>query len=82
MEPEWRLEHFFIAENQRPAMDLDQNLQRQPLAAPAIGPGDVDYNSADRFSKQKAATVMRMLNDLVGEEVFKKAINAYLTHNQ
>jgi len=82
VEPEWKLEHFFIVENQRPAMDLDQNLLRRPLNAPAIGPDDEDYYSADRFSKQKASAVMRMLNDWVGEEVFKKAINAYLTHNQ
>jgi len=45
-------------------------------------PGDADYYAADRLSGQKAAAIMLMLNDWVGEEAFKKAINMYLTHNQ
>uniref|UniRef100_A0A2S2P8T3 Aminopeptidase n=1 Tax=Schizaphis graminum TaxID=13262 RepID=A0A2S2P8T3_SCHGA len=81
VEPEWRLEHFFVVDMQRPAMDCDQ-IQRRPLTAPAIVPEDVDYYPTDKFSEQKSAAVMRMLSDWVGEDVFKKAINAYLTHNQ
>ncbi|XP_025208516.1 endoplasmic reticulum aminopeptidase 1-like isoform X2 [Melanaphis sacchari] len=81
VEPEWRLEHFFIIDEQRSAMDYDLN-QTQPLTTPGIMPADMDYNLADTFFKQKAAAVMRMLNDWVGEETFKKAINAYLTRNQ
>lgn len=81
MEPEWRLEHFFIVDQQRPALDDDKN-QMRPLSAPAIMPGDADYYMADRLSGQKAAAIMMMLNDWVGEEAFKKSIHMYLTHNQ
>lgn len=81
VEPEWRLEHFFIVDQQRPALDHDKN-QKRPLTTPAIMPGDVDYYTADRKSGQKAAAIMMMLKDWVGEEAFKKAITMYLTHNQ
>jgi len=81
LEPEWRLEHFFIVDQQRPALDDDKN-QMRPLSAPEIMPGDADYYTADRLSGQKAAAIMMMLNDWVGEEAFKKSINIYLTHNQ
>jgi len=81
VEPEWRLEHFFIVDQQRPAMDYDRT-QKRPLTSPAIKPGDVNYNVANRLSGQKAAAIMMMLNDWVGEKAFKRAINIYLTHNQ
>ncbi|XP_060860636.1 aminopeptidase N-like [Metopolophium dirhodum] len=81
LEPEWRLEHFFIVDQQRQALDDDRN-QIRPLSAPAIMPGEADYYTADRLSGQKAAAIMMMLNDWVGEEVFKTSINMYLTHNQ
>jgi len=81
VEPEWRLEHFFIVDQQRPALDNDRN-QKRPLTSPAIKPGHVNYNTANKLSIQKAAAIMMMLNDWVGDKVFKKAINIYLTHNQ
>jgi len=52
------------------------------LTSPEIKPGDVNYNIASRLSGQKAAAIMMMLNDWVGEKAFKRAINIYLTHNQ
>jgi len=81
LEPEWRLEHFFIVDQQRPALDNDKN-QIRPLSAPAIVPGDADYHTGDGLSAQKAAAIMMMLNDWVGEEAFKKSINMYLARNQ
>lgn len=82
VEPEWRLEHFFIVDQQRQAMDYDKKNEVRPLTSPAIMTGDVDYYTADIRSGQKAAAIMMMLNDWVGEEAFKKAINMYLTNNQ
>ncbi|KZT03397.1 uncharacterized protein LAESUDRAFT_761974 [Laetiporus sulphureus 93-53] len=75
--PEWKLPSAFIAEHITAAMAIDSKLSSHPI--------EVDCPDAnmvgqifDRLSYSKAASVLRMLSDYVGEERFLKGVSIYL----
>uniref|UniRef100_A0A2S2QZ70 Thyrotropin-releasing hormone-degrading ectoenzyme n=1 Tax=Sipha flava TaxID=143950 RepID=A0A2S2QZ70_9HEMI len=83
VEPDWRLEHFFVIEQLQSVLEYDQSTAKQhPLSAPLSVPEDDDYDVFDGIARNKGAAVLRMLRDWVGEESFKKAVNVYLTTNR
>ncbi|XP_050434254.1 aminopeptidase N-like [Adelges cooleyi] len=77
--PDWRLDEFFLVEQHQMALAYDQT-PRHPLTVNLSVFQDVDI--FDTITYSKAATVLKMLRDVVGEKVFKTALNIYLSENQ
>ncbi|VVC40903.1 Hypothetical protein CINCED_3A018294 [Cinara cedri] len=80
LEPEWLLEHFFVVEIQQTGLEYDQT-RKHPLSASVSTTTEFD-DIFDKITNNKGAAVLRMLNDWVGDDVFKKALNIYLTQNR
>lgn len=80
LEPELCLEHFFVVEKLQMAMEFDQAL-KYSVHASVLMANKID-GTFDKISRNKGASILRMLNDLVGEKAFKKALNLYLTKNR
>lgn len=62
------------------ALEYDQT-PKHPLSASVSTLEDID-DVFDEISYNKGAAILRMLNSWVGEDVFKKALNLYLTQNR
>jgi len=77
LEPDWRLEQFFVVKELQRALEHDQYSNN------AIEKMDGKFDGMiDKISSTKGAAIFRMLNDWVGDEVFKRALNIFLTKNQ
>lgn len=80
LEPNWRLDHLFVVEKHQAALEYDRTLRR-PLSGSVSTSEQID-SVFDKISYDKGAAVLRMLHSWVGENVFKKAVNIYLTRNR
>jgi aminopeptidase 2 len=75
--PEWHVNSKFITEHLNDALDLDAKLSSHPI--------EVDFPDAnqvneifDSLSYAKAASVLRMLSNYVGEDKFLNGVSIYL----
>lgn len=80
LEPDWRLEQFFVVKELQRALEHDQ-YSKYPISAIEKMGGKFD-GMIDNISCTKGAAIFRMLYDWVGEEVFKRALNIFLTKYQ
>jgi aminopeptidase 2 len=78
--PEWRVNSKFINENLNSALRLDAKLSSHPIE---VAVPDVNQISQifDALSYAKAASVLRMLSEYVGEDRFLKGVSIYLKNN-
>jgi aminopeptidase N len=65
------------AEENRTALGLDSLKSTRPIHADVSTPAQID-EAFDAIAYQKGAAVLRMLENYVGAETFRKGINAYL----
>jgi aminopeptidase N len=65
------------AEENRTALGLDSLKATRPIHSDVSTPAQID-EAFDAIAYQKGAAVLRMLENYVGADVFKKGINAYL----
>jgi aminopeptidase N len=74
--PEWHLELDEVLENGR-AMSLDALRSTRPIRAKASTPAEIG-ELFDAIAYEKGAAVLRMVEAWIGEEAFRKGINAYV----
>jgi aminopeptidase N len=74
--PEWNIDVDEALENQR-ALDLDSLPSTRPIHADVRTPSEID-ESFDAIAYEKGAAVVRMVENYVGADTFRRGINAYL----
>ncbi|KAJ7694164.1 leucyl aminopeptidase [Mycena rosella] len=78
--PEWKANSEFISDHLQSALALDAKHSSHPIE---VDCPDANHISQifDALSYSKAASVLRMLCDYVGEEKFLKGVSLYLKNN-
>jgi aminopeptidase N/puromycin-sensitive aminopeptidase len=76
LRPEWHMEVSEALENQT-ALSLDSLKATHPIHVTVNTPAEIEA-VFDRISYEKAAAVLRMVESYVGEDTFRKGVNAYL----
>lgn len=78
--PEWNPYSSFINAHLRRALDLDAQRSSHPIEVPC--PEESMINQIfDAISYSKGASVLRMLSNMIGEDVFLKGVSIYLKNN-
>ncbi|KAK7015031.1 aminopeptidase 1 [Favolaschia claudopus] len=78
--PEWKANSEFISDHLHSALALDAKLSSHPIEVECPDASYIDQ-IFDALSYSKAASVLRMLCDYVGEEKFLKGVSLYLKKN-
>ncbi|KAJ7738474.1 leucyl aminopeptidase [Mycena maculata] len=78
--PEWRPNSEFISDHLQSALALDAKLSSHPIEVECPDANHINQ-IFDALSYSKAASVLRMLCDYVGEEKFLKGVSLYLKKN-
>lgn len=74
------MEELFVIETHQGALEYDQT-SRHPITSSVNTPQEID-DIFDYISYSKAASVLRMLNHLVTEDIFKMSLQKYLNENR
>eukprot|EP01083_Nonionella_stella_P013142 37030_1 len=77
--PEWSLFTEFVSDNLDRALCLDALATSHPIEVPVYHPDEVD-EIFDTISYLKGSSVVRMIHEFLGADVFQKAIQKYLKH--
>lgn len=75
--PEWKVWELFIDEEFNDALELDKLASSHPIHVEIYDEKKVD-EIFDAISYSKGACIIRMLADYLGNNVFRKGVNAYL----
>ncbi|TEB36135.1 leucyl aminopeptidase [Coprinellus micaceus] len=75
--PEWRVDSEFISDHLNRALALDAKLSSHPIEVDCPDANHINQ-IFDALSYSKAASVLRMLSNYVGEEKFLKGVSLYL----
>ncbi|KAJ7489904.1 leucyl aminopeptidase, partial [Mycena galericulata] len=78
--PEWRPNSEFIPDHLQSALALDAKLSSHPIEVECPDANHINQ-IFDALSYSKAASVLRMLCDYVGEDKFLKGVSLYLKNN-
>ncbi|PWY97439.1 putative AAP1-alanine/arginine aminopeptidase [Testicularia cyperi] len=78
--PEWESASEFINVHLNRALDLDSKRSSHPIEVPLQGENveDAINQVFDAISYSKGASVLRMLSNMIGEDVFLKGVSIYL----
>jgi len=79
--PEMKIWNLFLTNSLSGALELDSLENTHPVEVEVFSAGDID-EIFDEISYDKGASVIRMLHHYLGEEAFRKGMNAYLTKHQ
>ncbi|KAG8217461.1 hypothetical protein J3R82DRAFT_5606 [Butyriboletus roseoflavus] len=75
--PEWKVDSKFITEHLNNALDLDAKLSSHPIEVQCPDANQINQ-IFDSLSYAKAASVLRMLCNFVGQDIFLKGVSIYL----
>jgi aminopeptidase N len=78
--PDWHVELDEVGDNHR-AMSLDSLRSTRPIRSKASTSAEIN-ELFDPIAYEKGAAVLRMIENWVGEEPFKKGVNAYIERFQ
>ncbi|KAF7338457.1 Aminopeptidase [Mycena venus] len=78
--PQWKANSEFISDHLQSALALDAKLSSHPIEVECPDANHINQ-IFDALSYSKAASVLRMLCDYVGEEKFLKGVSLYLKKN-
>ena len=79
--PEWRMWTQFVNMDTSRALSLDGLENTHPIEQPVENPAEVSQ-LFDAISYSKGASVIRMLEQFLGAEVFRQGLNRYLSDHQ
>lgn len=75
--PEWKVDSEFISSHLNKALSLDAKLSSHPIEVECPDANHINQ-IFDSLSYSKAASVLRMLSNYVGEDLFLKGVSLYL----
>ncbi|KAH8399409.1 hypothetical protein KR215_009735, partial [Drosophila sulfurigaster] len=75
--PDWEMLDQFITEELHPVLIIDSKLSSHPIVQRAESPDQI-VALFDTITYNKAGSILRMLENLVGSEKFEKAVTNYL----
>ncbi|MBI1973157.1 M1 family metallopeptidase [Candidatus Woesearchaeota archaeon] len=75
--PEWEMDIQFNTDRQAVAFSLDGLETSHPIEAEVVNPGEI-YEIFDQVSYSKGAAIIHMLEQYLGEEIFRKGLQYYL----
>ena len=75
--PDWEMETQFLTLDLHPVMDLDSTANSHPIIQEANHPEQI-LELFDKISYQKGASVLRMLENLMGPEQFRSGVHLFL----
>ncbi|PIK55590.1 putative aminopeptidase N [Apostichopus japonicus] len=78
-EPTWKMMEQFLAEDLHRVFALDALGSSHPVRVPVNSPAEIS-EIFDTISYAKGASIIRMLNNILSEETFRRGLNRYLTH--
>lgn len=81
MFPDWNMWTQFIVDEQQQALKLDALEHTHPIEVPVNHPDEI-RSIFDAISYSKGASVIHMLNDYLGAEVFRDGLRHYLNRHQ
>ncbi|XP_022104262.1 aminopeptidase N-like isoform X2 [Acanthaster planci] len=77
VETEWQMKLQFLVEDLQPVFTEDALGTSHPVKVPVGAPAEIN-EIFDSISYQKGASIIRMLDNILTEEVFKMGLNYYL----
>ena len=77
MEKTWELEKQFVVEQQQSIFVSDSVKSAFALSSEALSPSEISYKFSS-ISYSKGASIIRMMNSIMGEEKFNLGIQDYL----
>ncbi|KAJ6637110.1 Aminopeptidase Ey, partial [Pseudolycoriella hygida] len=77
IEPSWRIIDFFSIKELQAAMKIDGDSSSHPISFPVSKPSDI-RRIFDPISYSKGASIIRMMNEFLGEKAFKTGLQSYL----
>ncbi len=78
--PEWQMWTQFISNDTSSGMSLDGLRNSHPIEAHVKNPAEI-HELFDAISYSKGAATIRMLENFLGEEVFRKGLGKYLSEH-
>jgi aminopeptidase N len=78
--PEWQPYLTVVAERER-VFDLDARASTHPIQTPIENEAQA-ANAFDRITYEKGQAFLRMLEDYLGEEAFRKGMRSYMARHQ
>ncbi|XP_071941704.1 aminopeptidase N-like isoform X2 [Antedon mediterranea] len=79
IEPTWQMQEQFVVEDLQYVFTLDGLGSSHPIKVPVRTPEEIN-EIFDSISYSKGAAILRMLNDILTEDVFVKGLTNYLNH--
>src|SRR5262245_24037819 len=76
LKPEWRMDVDAVLDTQK-AMNLDSLASTRAIHSAVETPDEIE-GSFDTIAYEKGASVMRMIEGYLGDDVFRNGVNAYL----
>ncbi|XP_063847044.1 glutamyl aminopeptidase-like [Scylla paramamosain] len=76
-EKDWDMEGQFVVDDLHRVMTLDGQLTSHPIVQPVSHPDEIT-EIFDTISYSKGASVLRMLEDFLGPEIFRKGVSQFL----
>ncbi|XP_038058558.1 uncharacterized protein LOC119729837 [Patiria miniata] len=77
VEPTWQMKLQFLVEDLQPVFTEDALGTSHPVKVPVGAPSEIN-EIFDSISYQKGGSIIRMLDNILTEEVFKMGLNYYL----
>lgn len=76
--PSWEVDTMFLTDMLHNTLTLDQTLSSHPIVQKVSNPDQIT-EIFDVISYQKGSSVIRMLENMMGEESFARGVGSYLT---
>ncbi|XP_050428008.1 glutamyl aminopeptidase-like isoform X3 [Adelges cooleyi] len=79
--PDWDVDTIFLVHSLQPVQSLDDKLSSHAIVQDVSHPDQIT-EIFDRISYDKGSSVIRMLEGMLGEEVFRAGVSAYLQRHK
>ncbi len=76
--PDWKLSDQYLIDTVSVALNSDQLLSTHPISVHVTNPAESE-RLFDRISYEKGGSILYMLEDYVGQDVFRKGLHNYLS---
>ncbi|CAH3110477.1 unnamed protein product [Pocillopora meandrina] len=77
----WKREDQFILDTSREALDVDSSMYTHPVSVKVHNPAEIN-EIVDKITYHKSSALIRMMQNFLGAETFRKGIQIYLKDHQ